>query len=143
MNTGREKFFLDTNIFVNTFDRSSSKRTKAQNLVTEALQTHRGVISCQVVQEFVNVATRKFSPSMAISDAQLYLARVLMPLCEVFPDAALYSHALSISSETGFSFYDSLIVSSAVAGGCAILWTEDLKHGQRIRGVEIRNPFRS
>lgn len=64
-----------------------------------------------------------------------------MPLCEVFPDPSLYSQALSISSETGFSFYDSLIVASAIAGECAILWTEDLQHGRRIRGVEIRNPF--
>jgi predicted nucleic acid-binding protein len=78
---------------------------------------------------------------MLAAEAQLYLARVLMPLCEVFPDAALYSQALSISSEAHLSFYDALIVSSAIMGGCRILWTEDIQHKLRIRGVEIRNPF--
>ena len=144
MTPGREKFFLDTNIFVYTFEsKSPSKRVLAQDLVSGALDTRRGVISYQVVQEFLNVATRKFTKPMKVAEAELYLARVLMPLCEVFPDSSLYSQALSISSETGFSFYDSLIVASAIASECEILWTEDLQDGQRIRGVEVRNPFRS
>jgi predicted nucleic acid-binding protein len=144
MTVDKEKFFLDTNIFVYTFEsRSSSKRVLAQDLVSGALDTRRGVISYQVVQEFLNVATRKFAKPMKVPEAELYLARILMPLCEVFPDSSLYSRALSISSETGFSFYDSSIVASAIVGECAILWTEDLQDGRRIRGVEIRNPFRS
>jgi predicted nucleic acid-binding protein len=144
MTLGREKFFLDTNIFVYTFDsRSASKRVLAQDLVSGALDTRRGVISYQVVQEFLNVATRKFAKPMKGPEAELYLARILMPLCDVFPDSSLYSQALSISSETQFSFYDSLIVASAIASESSILWTEDLQDGQRIRGVEIRNPFRS
>jgi predicted nucleic acid-binding protein len=142
MNAGR--FFLDTNILVYTFEeRASAKRARARQLVTEALETRRGIISCQVVQEFLNVATRKFKNPMSVSDAQLYLARILMPLCEVFPDAALYSQALSISGEMGIGFYDALIVSSAIGAGAAILWSEDLQHGRRIRSLEIRDPFRA
>lgn len=137
-----KKFFLDTNIFVSTFDSASaSKRRRAVGLITEALDSRRGIISYQVVQEFLNVATRKFSKRMAAADAQLYLDRILMPLCEVFPAKSLYSEALSISAESRLSFYDSLIVGSAITGGCGLLWTEDLQHGQRIRGIEIRNPF--
>src|SRR5579864_5482775 len=118
MGPAREKFFLDTNIFVYTFDsRSPSKRTRASGLVAQALETRRGVISYQVVQEFLNVATRKFVKPLKVPEAQLYLARILMPLCEVFPDSALYLQALSILSETQLSFYDSLLVSSAIAGG--------------------------
>ena len=80
---------------------------------------------------------------MLPSEAQRYLARVLMPLCEVFPDSSFYSLALSISSEPGISFYDALIVASATAAGSARLLTEDLQHGRRIGGVEVRNPFRA
>jgi predicted nucleic acid-binding protein len=136
------KFFLDTNVIVYTFDRTeSSKRRKAAELVAEALETHRGIISYQIVQEFLNVATRKFSEPMATTEAHHYLARVLMPLCEVFPDTALFSQALSIADETRIAFYDALVVSSAIAGGCETLWTEDLQDGRQIRSVEIRNPF--
>jgi len=142
MRPGKDRVFLDTNIFVYTFDSSSSmKREQARKLVSEALESRRGVISYQVVQEFLNVATRKFAKPMTPTEAQLYLGRVLMPLCEVFPDASLYSHALSIADETGWSFYDSLIVSSASAADCPVLLSEDLEHGRTIRGVEIRNPF--
>jgi predicted nucleic acid-binding protein len=66
---------------------------------------------------------------------------VLLPLCEVFPDASLYSSALSIAEETGWTFYDSLIVGAALAADCSVLLTEDLQHGRTIRGMEIRNPF--
>lgn len=139
---GSERFFLDTNIFVYTFDsRSPLKRARASDLVARALDTRLGIISYQVIQEFLNVATRKFAKPMLAPEAQLYLARILMPLCEVFPDSSLYSEALSICGETQLRFYDSLIVSSAIAGDCRVLWTEDLQHKGRIRSVEIRNPF--
>jgi predicted nucleic acid-binding protein len=138
----QKKFFLDTNILVYTFDRTdSSKRSKARGLLGEALERHLGIISYQVVQEFLNVATRKFSDPMTVSEGQIYLARILMPLCEVFPDSALYSQALSIAGESGMAFYDALIVSSAMTGGCETVWTEDLQHGRRIGTVTIRNPF--
>ena len=142
MSPVQKKFFLDTNVLVYTFDpTSSTKRKKAKSLLAEALETHRGIISFQVVQEFLNVAARKFSEPMSVPESQLYLSRILMPLCEIFPDSALYSQALSIADETGLAFYDALIVSSAITGGCATLWTEDLQDRRRIGGVEIRNPF--
>lgn len=141
--TRRRKEFLDTNIFVYTFDAAASaKRPKARAIVGQALEDGRGAISYQVVQEFLNVATRKFAQPMSQSEAQRYLARVLMPLCEVFPDASLYSFALSISAEANISFYDALIVASASAAGCGRVLTEDLQDGRRIAGVEIHNPFR-
>jgi predicted nucleic acid-binding protein len=119
----------------------ASKQEKARRLVTWALEKHDGIISFQVVQEFLNVATRKPRCYMTQPEAQAYLSQVLMPLCEVFPDASLYSSALSVADETGWTFYDSLIVSAALAAECGVLLTEDLQHGRTIRGIEIRNPF--
>jgi predicted nucleic acid-binding protein len=34
-----------------------------------------------------------------------------------------------------------MIVAAAISGGATLLLTEDLSHGQRIGGMEIRNPF--
>jgi len=39
------------------------------------------------------------------------------------------------------SFWDSLIVVAAESANCKKLWTEDLNHGQIIRGVQIENPL--
>jgi len=112
-------------------------------LVREALESHRGVISYQVVQEFLNVVTSKFQNPISAPDAQIYLTQVLMPLCEVYPDSALYVRALGIAEDDGISFYDSLIVASGLTAGCETLWTEDLQHGRQIQGIRIRNPFRT
>jgi predicted nucleic acid-binding protein len=142
--TADDRFFLDTNVVVYSFDyRSRSKQNRASDLVERALTTHRGIISYQVVQEFLNVAMGKFAGILSIAEAQVYLARVLMPLCEVFPSPALFSQALTISSESKVSFYDALIVGSAVAGDCRILWTEDLQHGRRFGNLEVGNPFKA
>ena len=74
----RDRFFLDTNIFVYTFDsREPKKQARAQDLVSDALTRGRGVISHQVVQEFLNVATQKFANPLSESDALVYLDRVL------------------------------------------------------------------
>jgi predicted nucleic acid-binding protein len=142
MNRNRAKRFLDTNIFVYTFDQGAKRKSAlAQKIVAESLANRLGVISYQVVQEFLNAATRKFAAPMRPPEAQMYLSQVLMPLCEIYPDASLYSHALTIAAKTGLSFYDSLIVSSAAAARCTLLLSEDLQHGRRIGDVEILNPF--
>jgi predicted nucleic acid-binding protein len=136
------KFFLDTNILVYTFDRQSKvKNKKAIGLVGEALEERTGVISYQVVQEFVNVATKKFSVPMQGEDLDLYLKAVLLPLCEVHSSGALFQRALDIRQESGFSFYDSLIVAGAAEAECRILYSEDLQHGRTVGGVKIVNPF--
>jgi predicted nucleic acid-binding protein len=79
-------FFLDTNIFVYSFDsRFPDKKRIAIELVRYALQSQTGVISTQVVQEFLNVATGKLEVPFRARDAKDYLSQVLAPLCQVFP----------------------------------------------------------
>jgi hypothetical protein len=55
-------------------------------LIADALQTGNGSIRWQVIQEFLNVATRKFKVLLKPEDAKLYLQKVLHPQCQVFPD---------------------------------------------------------
>lgn len=136
------KFFLDTNVLVYTFDaREPVKQARARELVETALSGARGLISYQVVQEFLNVATRRFERPLSQTDAELYLDQVLSPLCEVFPSTGLYRAALGVAGRLRLSFYDSLIVAGALSCGCRVLYSEDLQHGQRIEGLAIVNPF--
>lgn len=138
-----DRLFLDTNILVYSFDHSDlAKQRSARALIEKAVEARNGVISYQVVQEFLNVALRRFRVTLLPSEVRTYLTRILMPMCEVYPDGRLYLEALSIVEETGWGFYDSLIVASAAAAGCASLLSEDLQDGRVVRGVSIRNPFR-
>jgi predicted nucleic acid-binding protein len=136
------RFFLDTNVFVYSFDRSAAvKAQKSTQLIREALTTQKGVISYQVVQEFFNVALRRFTQPMQAADAEQYLNTVFRPLLGVHSSQALYAEALQLHTQSGLSWYDSLIVSAAIKARCDLLFTEDLQHGQRFGALQVRNPF--
>ena len=136
------RFFLDTNIFAYTFDaKAPAKAKRAAQLIRRAADTGQGIVSYQVVQEFFNVALRKFSEPMKAVDAEQYLGTVFRPLVGVHSSQALYAEALHLQAKSGMSWYDSLIVSAAIQAQCDFLYTEDLQHGQRFGSLQISNPF--
>jgi predicted nucleic acid-binding protein len=140
--TSPARFFLDTNIFVYTFDETSPlRKAKARELVEMALTTGLGVISHQVVQEFLNVSGSKFAVPLSFADRNRYLDQVLVPLWRISPSAALYARALEAQERSGYGFYDSLIVAAALAAGCRILYSEDLQAGRRFDSVTVVDPF--
>jgi predicted nucleic acid-binding protein len=138
------RFFLDTNIFVYSFDRSSAaKAQRSAQLIRQAVATRKGVVSYQVVQEFFNVALRRFAQPMSIAEAEQYLGAVFRPLLVVQSSQALYSEALRLKDKHRLSWYDSLIVAAAIEAQCGALYSEDLQHGQRFGDLRVENPFSS
>lgn len=134
--------FLDSNIFVYLFDETDErKRGRAQQIVESALQTNSASISFQVVQETLNVVTRKLATSMTAEGAKSFMQDVLAPLWRVSPSLALYNRALDVQARYRYSFYDSLIIAAALDAGCDRLYSEDLQGGQRIEGLAVVNPF--
>lgn len=137
-----DRFFLDTNIFAYSFDLSApAKARRAQQLITEALSSGKGVVSYQVVQEFFNLAFRRFVVPMKSTEAEHYLASIFRPLLGVQSSAALFSQALLMHQSRRFSWYDSLILSAAIQANCDLLYSEDMQHGQKVGGLRIVNPF--
>ncbi|MBN1408790.1 MAG: PIN domain-containing protein [Calditrichaceae bacterium] len=137
-----DKYFIDTNIIVYSFDKSvPNKSDIAKNIIAGALELSKGIISFQVIQEFLNVALRKFKSPVTFPDCAKYLNLVLEPLCDVFPDIELYYRALDVMERWQYTFYDSLIISAALRGNCTILYSEDLQHNQKIENLTIINPF--
>lgn len=130
-----DKAFLDTNIIVYAFSSNDSRNVKA-----EALLQAGGVISVQVLNEFVNVLRRKQQRDWNEIQAGLDVLKTLLgqphPLT-----VDVHEAAIPIARDYAFSFYDSLIIAAALKAGCSILYSEDLQQGQRIEGVTIRNPF--
>jgi predicted nucleic acid-binding protein len=137
-----DNYFIDTNIFVYSFDdQHPVKKDRSIAVIQKALETGMGIISTQVIQEFLNVATQKFVSPMKIEDSRTYLRVVMNPLCHVYPSLTLYETCLDIQARTGYSFYDSLIISAAIQSGCRFLYSEDLQNGQEIQGTRIVNPY--
>ena len=85
--TGR--FFLDANIFIYSFDASSPKKAaESKKLIRTAIRTRRGIVSYQVVQEFFNVALRRFAKPMSNADAEQYLSTAFRPFPSVHSSPA-------------------------------------------------------
>ena len=132
--------FIDSNVFVYLWDKTDpDKRQHAEALIEDAIELSNACISHQVVQETLNVITRKLK--FTAEDTNRLLKRVLFPLWKIRPTTALYQRGIEIQYRYQFSFYDSLIVAAALEAGCKTLYSEDLQHGQRIEGLSIHNPF--
>jgi len=137
------RYFLDTNIFVYAFDeKAPAKAKKAAQLIRRAADTGEGIVSYQVVQEFFNVALRRFSQPMTTGEAEQYLITVFRPLLAIQSSPSIYVEALRISGKHHLAWYDSLIVAAALDGQCGVLYSEDLQDGREIEGLKISNPFK-
>jgi predicted nucleic acid-binding protein len=137
-----DRFFLDTDIVVYSFDTSAPvKAERARELIREAVATRKGIISFQVVQEFFNVALRRFAQAMSVAEAEQYLATVFRPLLAVHSSHSLYSEVLRLAARFQLSWYDSLIVAAAIEAQCDVLYSEDLQNGQRFGAMQVQNPF--
>ena len=138
-----DRYFLDTNILVYSFDGNSpAKQEVARELISVGLTSGKAIISYQVVQEFMNVSTRKFQQPLSYADAEKYFNQVLDPLYEIPSSSDLIRKALEVAERWKYGFYDALIISGALMGNCNILYTEDLQDQQQIEFLKIVNPFR-
>ena len=134
--------FLDSNVLVYLFDETDDRKSGiAGKLVHSALSTGSAIISFQVVQETLNVITRKLPVPATPEQAGVFLEGTLIPLWKVNPTRALYRRSLQIQARYRLAFYDALIVAAALEAGCRTLLSEDLQHGQTIERLAIKNPF--
>ncbi len=131
--------FIDTNVLVyaDTGDDPVRQR-RALDVLLEQREAGTGVISTQVLQEFVNVALCKLRlPSALIRERLAFYSRF-----EVVPTSpALIEGALDLHVARGVAFYDALIAQAAVVSGCEVLLSEDFQSGARLGSVTVRNPF--
>ena len=136
------RYFLDTNIFIYTFDLQSPQKAKrAENLIADALGRGWVMISYQVAQEFVAVARKSFQNPMSCEQIERYWVTTLRPLLAVHSSPGLFTRALDLARRDQLSWYDSLIVAAALHVECEILYSEDMQHGRRFGGLVIQNPF--
>jgi predicted nucleic acid-binding protein len=137
--SARQRIFLDTNILFYAHDVADTrKQSIASNIIQDTAQTHRIVISTQVLQEFSNACIKKLGLSEADT---LLLLDEFSKLDTVQVTPALIREAVDVHFVYGYSFYDSLILATAVSAGCQTIYTEDMAHNQAILGLKLVNPF--
>jgi predicted nucleic acid-binding protein len=134
------KVFVDTNVLVYSMDKfDPGKRSQCRALLTSFTGELRGVISTQVMQEFYVAATRRLGVDPLLAKDILHSFEHFEVVI-VTPD--MIRDAIDCSVINRVSFWDALIVVAAESASCERIWTEDLNHGQIIRGVRVENPLR-
>ncbi len=132
-----QKVFLDTNLLIYAHTNLDMlKQYRIQSIIT----TEQTIISTQVFKEAANVLFKKFN--FAWQDIQRVLEEMEQNN-EVYTNTTTtIQRSCQVANRYGFSFYDSLIVASALEVGCSVLYSEDLQHEQVFDKVlTVKNPF--
>jgi predicted nucleic acid-binding protein len=127
--------FFDTNVLLYLLSPDSRKADIAEHLVSLG-----GTISVQVLNEFTQVARRKFK--MSASDVVTILSTLrrtlkVQPLTE-----AAHDLGVELSDKYSLSVYDAMIVASGLSCNATTLYSEDMPSGVLVeKQLRIENPF--
>jgi predicted nucleic acid-binding protein len=127
--------FFDTSVLLYLLSADPAKADRVEQLLE-----NRGTISAQVLNEFAAVALRKLK--MSVNEVREVLDGI-RSVCSVEPVSVLtHERGLAIHERYGFSFYDSVLVATALIAGNRVLFSEDMQHAQLIDDqLRIVNPF--
>lgn len=132
--SGGDSFF-DTSVLLYLLSPEADKADRV-----EALLEKSGVISVQVLNEFTAVATRKLGMSLGEISEILDIVRAVCRTEALTVED--HEKAMQIAERYRFSFYDSLIIATALRAGCKTLYSVDLRHRQKLdRQLTVINPF--
>lgn len=133
--------FVDTNVLVYAHDTSAGlKHEQAKTLMQTLWQTQTGCLSIQVLQEFYVTVTQKVKrPLSPQTTAQIMQELQVWHMHTPKPEDVL--SAIQLQTRYQISFWDAMIIQSAVQLKCSTLWSEDLNAGQVYLGVSVENPF--
>lgn len=131
----KDKIFCDSNIFLYAFSNQDEKKKK----VASDIITAQCTISVQVINEVSSNMIKKFKFNNRKIEK---FVTVCYEKYEIFDfSKEIFLMACNIREEYNISYYDSLIVSSAINSACDILYSEDMQHNQQIENLTIINPF--
>lgn len=129
------KYFLDTNVLIYTISGEERKKEIAINLLCST-----AVISTQVINECVNVMSRKLK--FNYSQIRLIIGQFRQECRITILSPHTINLAIDLAEKYSYSYFDSLILASALESDCESLYSEDLQHGQMIeKCLRIINPF--
>jgi predicted nucleic acid-binding protein len=133
--------FVDTNVLVYARDASEpDKQPRAEAWMQHLWRTRSGRTSVQVLNEYYVTVTRKLSPGLDRSSA-CDDVRDFGAWRPAVVDDSTMTLAWDLEDRFSLSWWDSLVVASAIELGCDTLLTEDLQDGQRFDGLVVKNPF--
>lgn len=134
------KVFIDANVLLYIHDRKTQdKREQALTWVESLMEQAHPVVNLQVLNEVTYVLLRKKwfdSPASAfavVDDFATFGNSLLRPADVEF--------ARALHLKTVYSWWDCLLLASAIELKCRYFLSEDMQDGHAIEGLTIINPF--
>lgn len=139
------KIFVDSNTLLYTLDAVLlAKAEAAQEWLRSLSRAEAGVTNLQVLNEVASVLTRKlarFSPGDPFDQIDVFATFGMEPL--TFETTLI---ARTLAARYRYTWWDCLLLASALELGCSHFLSEDLQDGQRIeagtgKALTIVDPF--
>jgi len=135
----KDKIFVDTNIWLYAFmEQDSQKSSISKEIIDKNIE--RTYLSTQILNEIcINLLKKANYSEKEIK----YLIKNLNDVYEIFPIRVEDCiKASEIRGKFYISYWDSLVIASALNNKCSVLYSEDMQHNQTIEGkLKIINPF--
>ena len=140
-----DRVFIDTNIWIYGIVESKDpsekeKRGSVLQLLETIVTRNELVVSTQILNECHWNLTKKFG----YSDTEVFnrIQKNIIQICTVMDiTQKTYSDSYRIRENYKISFWDSLVLASALEYGCVVIYTEDMQHDQKLDNLLITNPF--
>ena len=134
----QDRIFIDTNVLIYAYSETEPDK---KDIAFTVLENHHVVISIQVINECIWTMNRKFG--VDLEQLQVLSDRLWQKFEVVLLKKSSIDKALSIAMQYKFSYWDSLIIASAVENECDTLYTEDMQDGLVIdEKLKVVNPFK-
>lgn len=133
----KNRVFIDSNILIYSVSPNDERMPIAKNLI----ENNPIVISTQVMNEFINVVLKK--RYLTLAQVQIAVEVFINDFDIIVLTTEHIAQALKIKQRLNYSYWDSLIVATALSSGVVTLYSEDMHHSQIIDGqLTIVNPFK-
>ncbi len=131
--------FIDTNVWL--YALVTSQDARKASIAKTVILGKATAVSHQVINEVcVNLIKKTHMPE---ADLQELIASFYSRCVVVESSSHVSAQASQLRGRFSFSFWDSLIVSSALDSGASILYSEDMQDGLVVENrLRIVNPFR-
>ncbi|GAX34341.1 PIN domain-containing protein [Nodularia sp. NIES-3585] len=134
-----DKIILDTNLWIYLYAKNPPEKSQQ---VAEILKNNSSslLVSTQILGELFHVLTRKKFTSKA--DAITIISDIVNTFVIQPINKTEVIQALEINAKYHYSYWDSLIIATALLNECSIIYSEDMQHNQLIENkVRILNPL--
>ncbi|GHV78054.1 twitching motility protein PilT [Spirochaetia bacterium] len=131
------RVFFDSNILVYLY--TETELAKKRQALLEFISNDR-YISTQVLNELSNVGFKKLN--LTVKEVQDISSELISVCYFSVVDYKTIQSAHVLKDRYGYSYYDCLMLASALECGCKYLYSEDMSDDQTIKGLTIRNIFR-